>query len=446
MLSKLKHILSNKLVVVILLITLLLFSSWTKLFVYLNISWSLNIMWIVLLPFIIYIKERGQYSYRYGILTVLMLMVYAFVQAPIFFFFSFCFALFFIIEIWIGKVNALAPLVILTVTPFTKYVFDLFGFPIRLFLSDVATQVLSFIGYDVSTQGNVMTLNGESFSVDAACMGLRLVITSFLITFMLISHFEKKSGKEIRITSTLITLFLAFILVIIANLFRIVLLIVFNSPPETLSHELIGIGCIVAVVIIPMYHIVKLFSSKFIIRNTPKTNINKSSFLKIAFTAVIACAISLLGFIPANYSDIPKDQAIEKLSINNYSKEILPNNIGKFISNNHLLYIKPSKGFYRSDHNPFICWRGSGYEIKNEKIIELHGKEIQFAHLVSPSTTLYTAWWYDNGTHQSINQIDWRWRSAKGEKPFRLFNLTASTPTQLLNEAAKFLKTPPIIN
>jgi exosortase N len=348
--------------------------------------------------------------------------------------------------LWIGKVNALAPLVILTVTPFTKYVFDLFGFPIRLFLSDVATQVLSFIGYEVSSQGNVMTLNGESFSVDAACMGLRLVITSFLITFMLISHFEKKSGKEIQFSSTLITLFFAFILVIIANLLRIVLLIVLNSPPETLLHELIGIGSIVALVIVPMYHMVKLLSSKFTVRNTPTTNIKSNYFLKTAFTIGIVGTISILGFIPANYSDIPKDQALEQLSIPNYSKEILPNNIGKFMTNHHLLYIKPSKGFYRSDHNPFICWRGSGYDVKNEKVIELHGNEIQFAHLVSPSTTLYTAWWYDNGTHQTINQIDWRWRSAIGEKSFRLFNLTASTPTQLLNEAAKFLKNPLLIN
>jgi len=442
--SKIKNLINNKNILFASLILVLFISARVKLIEYLHLDWSLNMLWIILLPFIIYVKNKGVYSYRYGIISSAFLLIYLFVEAPIFFFFAFCFGVFFMLEMAIGKLNSLAPFVVILVTPLSKYIFDLFGFPIRLALSKFATQILSFIGYDISSQGNIIILNGNNFSVDAACMGLRLVITSFLISFMLISFFEKKNKSEIKVIPSIITLITTFVLVIIANLLRIILLIIFNSPPNTISHELIGLGSIIVCVIVPLYFIVQYISSSFKKVSQPKITILKQPFLKYAFTLIFIVFFSILGLKKTVYNDMPKDKLIESLNISNYKKEILPNHIVKFLSPNHLMYIKPSKSFYRSDHNPFICWRGSGYLVKNEKRMELYGKEIFYAQLVSANNTLHTAWWYDNGKYQTINQLDWRWRSAKGEDPFRLINLTAETPNQLFTEIARFLKDTPI--
>jgi exosortase N len=426
------------------ILVLLLLTSWMKLKEYLNISLSLNMMWIVLLPFIIYVKDKGIFSYRFGFLSALMLVVYSIVQAPLFYFISFSLVVFFIIEISIGKLNSLAPLVILLVTPFTKFAFDIFGFPIRLFLSKVAAIILEMVGYNISSQGNLITLNGDSYSVDAECMGLRLVITSFLLTLMLISQFEKKVKQEFKFQVSLMLLIGSFVLVVVANLVRIISLIVFNSPPDTVSHELIGLGSIFLVVVVPMYHLIRRLPIKYYRIQTKVTESPTHPVFKYISILSVVTFISILGSKDSNYTDVQKDEKVENLCLTGYEREVLPNNIVKFVSDNSLLYIKPSKGFYRSDHNPFICWRGSGFQVKNEELIELFGTEVYFANLESETTTLYTAWWYDNGIYQTTNQIDWRWRTIIGEGPFRLINITTDNSAQLFNEVSRFLKTPPL--
>ena len=441
---KINAILKLKNLLFVSLILVLFFSSRVKLIEYLHLDWSLNMLWIILLPFIIYIKQKGVYSYRYGIMSSIFLIAYLTISAPIFFFFAFCFGVFFILEISIGKLNSLAPFVVILVTPLSKYVFDLFGFPIRLALSKFAAQLLSFIGHNINSQGNIIMLNGNIFSVDAACMGLRLVITSFLITFMLISFFEKKTKSEIKISTGIITLIITFILVIVANLLRIIFLIILNSPPNTISHELIGLGSMIIGVIVPMYFIIQYFSSFF--KKIKQVNYKgqNQTLLKYSFILLFISFFSVLGIKKTVYNDMEKDELVEKITLQNYNKKILPNHIVKFLSPNYLMYIKPAKNFYRSDHNPFICWRGSGYIVTNEKQIELYGKEIFYAQLVSETNTLHTAWWYDNGKYQTVNQLDWRWRAMQGEAPFRLINLTAETPNHLFTEVARFLKDTPL--
>ena len=82
-------------------------------------------------------------------------------------------------------------------------------------------------------------------------------------------------------------------------------------------------------------------------------------------------------------------------------------NIVKFSNNSTIIYLKPAAKFWGCDHSPLICWAASGYEFEKIQVKTVANVQIYVAELVSTdlkNPTLYTAWWYDNGTeknHQS---------------------------------------------
>jgi hypothetical protein len=39
---------------------------------------------------------------------------------------------------------------------------------------------------------------------------------------------------------------------------------------------------------------------------------------------------------------------------------------------------------------------------------------------------LLTAWWFSNHDHNTISQLDWRWRVLWGDPEFQLVNVTAA--------------------
>ncbi|MBU0765830.1 MAG: hypothetical protein KJ607_13470, partial [Bacteroidetes bacterium] len=97
--------------------------------------------------------------------------------------------------------------------------------------------------------------------------------------------------------------------------------------------------------------------------------------------------------------------------------------------------------FYGSDHNPSICWLGSGYSFENINTTTINGCEIYTATLEKEGSRLYTAWWFDNGEHKTIEQFSWRWNSLKGQAPYRLINVTCETGDKLLEEVTKLINT-----
>ena len=127
-------------------------------------------------------------------------------------------------------------------SPVAIFAIEVFGFPIRLWLTDASTQIISFVNEGVSSKGNLILINGDKFTVDPECMGLKMVITGYLITLVIISWFERRSKKELSFFKIIIILFLASILIIISNLFRIIGIIFAKAAPETNLHELISIN------------------------------------------------------------------------------------------------------------------------------------------------------------------------------------------------------------
>jgi exosortase N len=128
----------------------------------------------------------------------------------------------------------------------------------------------------------------------------------------------------------------------------------------------------------------------------------------------------------------------KKYVLDGYERTLLSTGVQKFENKEALIYIKPLH-FYSAEHNPMICWRGSGYEFKRINKEELQGKEIYTGVLEKGKDKIYTAWWFDNGNCKTIAHTVWRWKSLKGEPEFVLININATTEKELKEKSRKFL-------
>jgi hypothetical protein len=63
--------------------------------------------------------------------------------------------------------------------------------------------------------------------------------------------------------------------------------------------------------------------------------------------------------------------------------------------------------------------------------MRMAGVAVYTAMLTKNEDKLYASWWFDNGEIKTINQLQWRWLSAKGAKPFYLINVNSADPVKL---------------
>ena len=89
-----------------------------------------------------------------------------------------------------------------------------------------------------------------------------------------------------------------------------------------------------------------------------------------------------------------------------------------------------------------VCWKGSGYVFNEMHEQPVTGGPIYTALLTSGEERLRTAWWYDNGMHQTIDQTEWRLDVLKGGKSYFLVNITSSGEAKLFSEIKKIRKSP----
>jgi exosortase N len=124
-----------------------------------------------------------------------------------------------------------------------------------------------------------------------------------------------------------------------------------------------------------------------------------------------------------------------------YNKEMLPSGVIKFVKEGSLVYVKPIAKQYGIEHNPMVCWQGSGYDFKNVNTLQVKGIEIYIGELIKDDDIIYTAWWFDNGNQKTINPLNWRWKVLKGEDEFSLINVNTSDKDLLLTEIEHLFQT-----
>lgn len=390
---------------------------------------------LILAPYIIAPRPEEKVGKKYLWLSLLFLILSYTSGVKTSYFLAIGFAILFVTEgIW-GNIGYLPLFLLGLISPTFKYFNNMLGFPVRLTLSEWAGNILTFIGFKVETIGNVIIKNGVEFSVDPACVGLKMMAFSILTGLLIMAYYQRQTNKHFSFLKTVAILSSIVGLNIAANLIRIVLLTIFEISPENPNHEIIGIICFVIYVIAPSYFLIKWATSK---KNTrDRTSNHRLSKSVIIINILLLVSISTVGYTKLNKES---QKANTKFHIPGYTKEITEDDIVKAEKPGILLYIKPISRFYGAEHNPMICWTGSGYQFTriNKQIIA--HKEIYTGILKKDKDVIYAAWWFDNGKHQTISQMDWRWRAIKGEN-FYLVNVNSGDKETLDKEVLKLLNT-----
>ncbi|MES2837016.1 MAG: exosortase N [Bacteroidota bacterium] len=381
--------------------------------------------------------EKGAYSQKYLVPTVLLLILSFYIQIYTLVFLIVLFGIIYLLESRIGKVSYLFFFLLIILSPIFKFLSNSIGFPIRLWLSEVTGNLLLFTGKKVETIGNIIIIDGFEFSVDPACAGLKMMAISFIISIFLIAYFQNKIKSRISFFQVSIILIFTFILNVICNLFRIISLIIFKILPDNPLHDFVGIVCLLLYVILPLFFVIKLILKFSKYEPSAKPEQNKISRLNILYNSIIICSLLFSSFKIQNSNSTTIITNI--ITIDGFKKEILKTGITKFENNNALIYLKPLQ-FYNAEHNPMLCWTGSGYEFSTINKIKISGIDVYTGVMKKGNDKIYTAWWFDNGTTKTISQIEWRWVSAKENSLCYLINVSASSQKNLIIQTENLLK------
>ena len=377
-------------------------------------------------------KNKGSRRIAYWVVVFSLLSIIIKVKTVLFF--AFISGILLVIEQSFGKVNRLSIILTLFVCPFFQFAINVFGFPIRLWLTGLAGKALHFIGTDISVQGSVIVCRGQDFLVDTTCMGLKMLVSSLMLSIVILSVYETRMNKRLNWKGIGGFLFLVVLLNIIANLLRIVLIVQFAIMRNSILHEMVGILCFIVYIILPVWAI-----SKYLLRKTQVTLLESSvSFYRKPISLWLQFVyIGLLMFSAILVEK--RDRSVSQISkltssIPGLVVESLPNRTIKLVSSRSLIYLKRMETFFTPDHNPMICWKGSGFELSEVSAQNVLGRNIYVATLRNNNEKLYTAWWFDNGLKQTINQLDFRIDMLKGSDNYDLVNVTCSSRDNLYAE------------
>ncbi|MFD2570746.1 exosortase N [Spirosoma soli] len=318
---------------------------------------------------------------------------------------------------WTGRL-----VVLLLLSPGLRYVSALFTFPIRLTLSNWAGAFLRTAGLQVSVDGNVLVRSGQEMAVDPACMGLQMTGTSLLVALFLLIWAEKQLQKQVPISWAIAYGLTAFGLTILCNLFRIIILVAFGILPGTWAHEAVGLLCVAVYAWLPASGLATFLVTQFGRRQEIVTH----PIWSMRWSLLTLAA----GFGLMAYTARPTKPMTDPCSLKyqygyaSFLCKPLPNGFVQLSKPNILVYLKPLPDWYSLEHNPAVCWRGSGYELGRVRETVLDGHPAYVGELRKSGKTLQTAWWFSNGQHTMVSQLEVRTRMLRGEANFSLVNVT----------------------
>ncbi|MDC1068689.1 exosortase N [Candidatus Kapabacteria bacterium] len=426
----------DNLIAIISLITIFAL-AYSKLSEYMVFDFSL-ILFIMVLPFVA-ANRTNNISYRYGVASILLLTLFFVLKQETVYFFAVVSTMFFIYESRFGKLTNIPILLLMIISPISQHLNKVIGFEIRLKLTEWAGVILNYIYSDIKQVGNQLIVSGNPFSVDPECMGLNMMVMSLFIGVIFIAMEQKKNKSRYSYLSIISVLILSFLLSSLSNLFRIILLIMFVSPPNTLSHELIGIFSFCLYVVLPLWYVVNKIPSRAVELQqiTSSPIIKKITYLILLILLVIFTSIRFGNIAKKELNTLDK-QSIS-LSTIEYTCSVEHLGVLKYEKDGILLYIKPSVNFYSAEHSPLICWRGNGYKIQNESSITVSGIEIYYCTLTQGDDILYSTWWYDSGEDKTMSQFQWRSESMLTGSRYQLVNVISHDKDLLLAETDKML-------
>lgn len=400
---------------------------------------SLNFMIAVAgLPVIIYGSVSGERSFRFFILGVAAAVSAYFFPINAVLFLALVLSAAGLIEWVYGKMSVIPILIVLIISP-VSYILTILSFPIRIWLTKIAASIISGISSGAMAAGNVITYNGIDYSVDPACMGLKMLSTSLWFSMYLLYFIQKKHNRYLNLHLLVWSLVIVGLLNIVTNLSRIVLLVYFNIQPDNIMHDMVGIGCFALYTVLPILYLFNmLVKHKGRQANKPEFQQDGNSVRSIVPVAVLMVIVFSGIHISTSNRQVP---ATKIKQIKGYTCDNFSNDVVRITNDNTLIYIKSIPAFYSSEHNPLMCWVGSGYEFNQLKEQQYKNVTVYTGMLEDKENILYTAWWYDNGKKRTINQLSWRSDMIKGADKYSVVNVTCNSAEELNSEVNKILDT-----
>lgn len=394
---------------------------------------------LLALPFTFTCRRNQQAAYGWALASAACSLLCFLMPVKTILFFSIGFAGFFLARFFGKAPTLLSAGVLLLMAPAFQYIANVFSFPVRLALARCVGWLFQFAAPHTVTEGAVIHHNGAAFSVDLACVGLNMLTASLLLAIMFLGHYQKAMSRSLHWYSVFLFMAVVVGLNIISNLMRIFLLVHFAILPEDAMHEVVGALCLMLYAALPAAWLAKRIAARarWAAPVAPAFNIGKFAILGY---------IALLAFIgTASYGVAQGDtyhsfQAFAARRITGYSVAQQAPGILKVENGQSLTYIKYIRGFFDIDHNPTICWKGSGYQFENIAKRQFHGQELYTAHLVNGTERLYTAWCYSNGRRFTTSQMAWRRDMLKKKTVYAIVNITTATPAALDREVNRVLQ------
>ncbi len=348
-------------------------------------------------------------------------------------FFSVGFSGFALLAFFGKRATVASAAVLFLMAPVFQYFVNTFSFEVRLALARWVGHLFQIFKSNTSAQQAVIHHNGNAFSVDPACMGLNMLVASLLLAIIFLGYQQRNQAKRLASYFTLMFLAVVVLLNIGSNLIRIFLLVQFAIAPEAVLHEAIGLICLAVYVAVPAG-----FGAKWCvkIRGKPQppavvaSTKTKSPLLILPLLALITAA----GIFIGENDSYKRFEPFSHKRLDGYSVIQHVPGILKIENKNALVYIKYIRGFYDTDHNPAICWRGSGYTFQNVATQNINGTNFFTARLQNQTDTLYTAWCYSTGKRYVTSQMAWRKDMAWSGSTYAVINITAATEQALVHE------------
>jgi exosortase N len=383
--------------------------------------------------------EKGISSTRFLIPALACAAFALFIPTRSTLFFSLVFTTMLLFESFKWKISMAFFFLLMLISPIFKFFCDTLGFPLRLWLSNIVAQTMNFAGMNARANGNMISIDNYDFYIDQACAGLNMLNVSMLLCLFIISFYQKRTNTSLNFLKLTPLLLITFSLNIIANFFRITAIVVFKIMPGTTLHDLAGVICMLIYVILPLTWIIKIFVQRL---GKPKHIYDRESHYRGAkpfkkFQYLQLMLFIVIAYLSATTNSVNQFSNSKTISLKGYKKTSMDNNVLKFENKTALIYMKPTP-FYAPEHNPMICWTGSGYAFQLIRKERIKGIEIYTGILVKGNDRIYASWWFDNGKMKTVSQFGWRWQGVRSNN-FYLINVNAARPEDLKRVTAALL-------
>lgn len=402
---------------------------------YLPWSSATFLMGIASFPLLVRRTDEGRMHKGYLAAALAFFLLCCPVPVKTFAFFGLSFSVFFLLEAMGYRAGMIAWMNLALVSPIFSAGASIFSFPIRLKLTELSGGILKWIDPSTAVQGNVIRFRGSEFSVGPACMGLNMLVASLLLGVLLLGIYGRKMKMDLKARHVSLYLASLFLLNLFSNLVRILVLVFFSLMPGTLMHDAAGLACLLLYVALPA-----IVLAQWLYRRYGKAYSleNKSTKKPRPAVHVLMMAGAVLACVQVNTTDTYRGLAKNiSAPFSGYTVSEYEPGIWKLENASALIYIKYLRGFYDSEHNPMLCWSGSGYEFREVREEKMAGLTLYSGKLVKGKDVLYSAWWYSNGRHATNRQTEWRWNMLRGSAPYAIINVSAASREDLEREVGR---------